>query len=237
MLRKATHSALQICVRGMSNPAVQIPAVNNEPLSNFLPGSKLLDDVMEEIEKMRAAPTDVPIVIGGKEIRTDDVKYQYVPHDHKTKLAKFSYADETLINDAIESCLEARSKWEMTSFEHRAAVLLRAADRLAGKYRAKILAATILGQSKTLQQADIDAVAETIDFYRFAVQYAQDLYRMQPSHHSPGVWNRVEWRGLEFQTFQHYFKQINLSLPSIDLITVEISEEFVVGRRATGVLG
>jgi len=185
------------CVRTLSNPAVQIPAVDNEPFSNFMPGSKLLDDVMQEVEQLKREPMDIPIVIGGKEIRTENIKYQKIPHDHKVSLAKFSYADKPLISDAIESCLAARSKWELTPWEHRAAVFLRAADLLAGKYRAKILAATMLGQSKTLQQADIDAVAETVDFYRFAVQFAEQLYSMQPEYHSPGVWNRVEWRGLE----------------------------------------
>lgn len=181
----------------MSAPAVQIPPITNEPFSNFMPGSKLMEEVMMEIDSMKSAPLDIPIVIGGKEIRTDDVKYQPIPHDHQTSLAKFCYADKGLINSAIESCLEARSKWELTPWEHRSAVFLKAADLLAGKYRARILASTILGQSKTLQQADIDAVAETIDFYRFAVKFGSDLYKSQPDHHSPGIWNRIEWRGLE----------------------------------------
>ncbi|XP_063680792.1 delta-1-pyrroline-5-carboxylate dehydrogenase, mitochondrial-like [Bolinopsis microptera] len=196
MKRAVQWSALQ-CVRSMSNPSVQIPAVDNAPFSNFMPGSKLLQDVKQEVDQLRKEPMDIPIVIGGKEIRTDNVHYQKIPHDHQVNVAKFCYADKSQISDAIESCLAARSKWELTPWEHRAAVFLRAAELLEGKYRAKILATTILGQSKTLQQADIDAVGETIDFYRFAVNYAEDLYNMQPEHHSKGIWNRIEWRGLE----------------------------------------
>jgi len=197
MLQKVLRSAVRSGVRCMSNPAVSVPQYGNEPLSSFLPGSPLVAEVYEEVAAMRASPTKVPIVINGQELFTDDVKTQVIPHDHAAVLAEYSWASKDQISSAIQGCLDNRAKWEMLPFDHRAAVFLKAADLLAGKYRAKILASTMLGQAKTFQQADIDAVCETIDFYRFAVMFAQDLYRMQPSQHSKTVWNRIEWRGLE----------------------------------------
>ena len=143
------------------------------------------------------APLDVPIVVDGKETRTQKITQQPIPSSHKDSIASWSNASSSDVSTAIESALAAKERWETLSFADRASIFLKAADLISGKYRYEICAATMLGQGKNALQAEIDAAAELVDFLKFNVQYAQELYAQQPVHNSPGVWNRVEYRSLE----------------------------------------
>jgi 1-pyrroline-5-carboxylate dehydrogenase len=143
------------------------------------------------------APLDVPIVVAGKEQKTQTVTQQPMPSSHKDSLASWSNASAADVSTAIESALAAKPAWENLNFADRASIFLKAADLISGKYRYEICAATMLGQGKNATQAEIDAAAELVDFLKFNVQYAQELYAQQPVHNTPGVWNRVEYRPLE----------------------------------------
>lgn len=139
----------------------------------------------------------MPLVIGGKEIKTSLTGTQYNPADHKTPVATYSQASPADINNAIDAALAAKPEWESLPFADRAAIFLKAADLISTKYRYDIMAATMLGQGKNAWQAEIDTAAELCDFLRFNVQYAEELYAQQPVHNTAGVWNRVEYRPLE----------------------------------------
>lgn len=131
------------------------------------------------------------------QIKTSNISHQYNPSNHSSKVASYSNASASDVSAAIDAALEAKADWESLPFADRAAVFLKAADLVAGKYRYDIMAATMLGQGKNAWQAEIDAAAELADFLRFNVQFAEELYAQQPAHHAPGVWNRVEYRPLE----------------------------------------
>ncbi|KAK0345293.1 1-pyrroline-5-carboxylate dehydrogenase [Friedmanniomyces endolithicus] len=176
----------------------KIPEVKNEPMRSFEKGSadrEKLTTALRDLHSRR--PLEVPIVVAGKETKTSKVSTQPMPSDHKEHLAEWSNASASDIETAIDSALEAKSSWESISFADRAAVFLKAADLVAGKYRYDVLATTMLGQGKNAWQAEIDAAAELCDFLRFGVQYAQDVYSHQPVHNPAGQWNRVEYRPLE----------------------------------------
>eukprot|EP01119_Soliformovum_irregulare_P007016 TRINITY_DN19422_c0_g1_i1.p1 TRINITY_DN19422_c0_g1~~TRINITY_DN19422_c0_g1_i1.p1 ORF type:complete len:546 (+),score=181.28 TRINITY_DN19422_c0_g1_i1:90-1727(+) len=174
-----------------------LPDPYNEPLRDYVKGSEDAIKLKEACDQLRAECPEIPCIIGGKEVKTGDVKQQLIPSDHKHVLCTFHQANESVLQDAIKAAMEAKPKWEALPFEHRAAIFLRAADLLANKYRYKINAATMLGQGKTVWQAEIDSSAETIDFLRFNVKFAEEIYAMQPPKNSKGVWNRSEYRALE----------------------------------------
>jgi 1-pyrroline-5-carboxylate dehydrogenase len=154
--------------------------------------------LQEAVKALRQkAPIEVPFVIGGKEGKSSSVSQQYMPASHAESVASWHSASSADVSKSIDAALEAKSSWEHMPFADRAAIFLKAADLVSTKYRYDIMAATMLGQGKNAWQAEIDAAAELIDFLRFNVQYAQDLYAQQPTHNSPGVWNRVEYRALE----------------------------------------
>lgn len=176
----------------------------NEPVLDFKrdsPERKSLSQKLQVSIKglidSKDALFDVPIVIGDKEIRTSNTKYQLIPFDHKLKLARFYHADKKIIEEAIKNCLEARAQWESTSFEYRAEILLRAADLISNEKRTDILAATMLGQGKTVYQAEIDAACELVDFLRFNVQFLLDLLKYKPLDVSTHTTNNMNLRGLE----------------------------------------
>lgn len=149
----------------------------------------------------RSAPIEIPIVVGGKEIKTSEVSSQNFPAKHKSSIAECSNATTEHIHESIDQALAAKASWEKTPFSDRAAIFLKAADLISGKYRYEIMAATMLGQGKNAWQAEIDAAAELCDFLRFNVWYAQELYQQQPQHHAKNVWNRLEYRPLEGFTY------------------------------------
>jgi 1-pyrroline-5-carboxylate dehydrogenase len=173
-----------------------VPKAVNEPVKSYAPGSLERDLVLAAYKKMWNENMDVPMYIGSEEIRTNNTKTMSAPHDHQHIVGKFHLAEKTHIEKAISTALEARKKWSQIPWEDRAAIFLKAAELIAGPYRAKINAATMIAQSKTIYQAEIDASCELIDFLRYNVQFMTQIYKDQPASNSD-VWNKVEYRPLE----------------------------------------
>ncbi len=178
----------------------QVPDPKNEPVLSYAPGSKERAALKKAIEEARAHETDIPMYIGAEEVRTGNKKRLSPPHDHKHTLGHFHEGDAKHVEQAVNAALAAKQQWADLGWEHRASIFLKAADLLAGPYRYKINAATMLGQSKSPFQAEIDSACELIDFLRFNVYFMQQIYQEQPAS-SPGVWNRMEYRPLEGFTF------------------------------------
>ncbi|RXK38512.1 1-pyrroline-5-carboxylate dehydrogenase [Tremella mesenterica] len=165
---------------------------------HYAPGSverKALEAALKKLQQ--ELPFEVPCVINGKHVKSGDLKPQPMPHAHATNLCTYHAATPQIVSDAIDGALSAKSEWEDLPWADRAAIFLKAADLLAGKYRYEVMAATMLGQGKNAWQAEIDAAAEACDFLRFGVKYVEDLYAQQPPRNAAGVWNRTEWRPLE----------------------------------------
>lgn len=177
---------------GISN----LPRPQNDPILGYAPGSPERAALKAQLASMAAETVEIPVIVGGKEIRTGKLHDVVSPHDHKRVLARVHMADQATIDSAVRASKVAWRAWSEMRFEDRAAVFLKAADLLAGPWRMKINAATMLGQSKTAFQAEIDSACELIDFWRFNVYFAEKLYQEQPSS-SPGIWNRMEHRSLE----------------------------------------
>ena len=177
---------------GISN----VPAPVNEPVKEYRPGSPEREALKKAIQELRAQEIDIPMYIGEKEVRTENKIRIAPPHDHQHTLGYFHEGQAQHVQQAIDEALAAKEAWAALSWEHRASIFLKAADLLAGPYRAKINAATMLGQSKNAYQAEIDSACELIDFLRFNVQFMTEIYSQQPNS-SPGVWNRLEYRPLE----------------------------------------
>jgi len=176
--------------------AFRTPAPRNEPVLNYAPGSPERAALKAALARMSAETIEIPVVIGGQEFRTGRTIDVISPHEHKRVLAKAHLADPGLIAKAIDSATAAQHEWAAMPFADRAAVFLKAADLLAGPWRQVVNAATMLGQSKTAFQAEIDSACELIDFFRFNVHFAERLYEEQPIS-SPGIWNRMDHRPLE----------------------------------------
>jgi len=180
----------------MANAFFKVPTPINEPVKSYAPGSKERAELKAQLAVYKATQTDVPMIINGKEVHTDTKVSMHPPHEKKHILGHYSKGNASHVNAAIDAALAAKDAWENTSWEHRAAVFIKAAELLAGPYRAKINAATMLAQSKNAYQAEIDAACELIDFFRYNVQYMTELYSEQPDS-NPGMWNRLEHRPLE----------------------------------------
>ena len=180
----------------MSNGFYKVPKATNEPVRDYAPGTKEHTDLMAMYKKMHKESVDIPLYIGSEEIRTGKTVEIHPPHEKKHTLGVFHQAEKEHIEKTIEVALEAQKKWSVTPWEERAAIFLRAAELLAGKYRDRMNAATMLAQSKNVFQAEIDAACEMIDFFKFNVEFMTEIYQNQPES-SPGVWNRMEYRPLE----------------------------------------
>lgn len=180
----------------MANGFFNVPTPINEPVKGYAPNSPERIELLKTLKELKQQQRDIPMHIGGKEIRTGKTKNITPPHDHQHLLGQFHEGDKTHVGQAIEAALAARTYWAEMPWEHRAAIFLKAADLLAGPYRARLNAATMLGQSKNAFQAEIDAACELIDFFRFNVHFMQEIYRQQPES-QPGMWNRLEHRPLE----------------------------------------
>lgn len=180
----------------MSNGLYKVPYPINEPVKNYEPGSPERKELKQALEEARSKTVDIPQYIGGETIYTDKKHKVSPPHDHQHVLGYFHEGDASHVTMAIDAALGAREKWATLPWEQRAAIFLKAADLIAGPYRARLNAATMLGQSKNAYQAEIDSACEFIDFLRFNVQFMTELYAQQPNS-SPGVWNRLEYRPLE----------------------------------------
>lgn len=181
----------------MANAFFNVPVPVNEPVRAYAPGSSEHKNLIDKYKELYNQPQiDVPMYIGGQEVRTDNKRPMSPPHDHQKVLGHYNQGSAVHVEQAIEAAMKARAEWANTPWEQRAAVFLRAAELLAGPFRDKMNAATMLAQSKNVFQAEIDAACEMIDFFRFNVQYLTEIYKDQPIS-SPGVWNRVEYRPLE----------------------------------------
>ncbi|WP_394992096.1 L-glutamate gamma-semialdehyde dehydrogenase [Emticicia sp.] len=180
----------------MNNAFFKVPTPINEPVLNYAAGSAEKIALKHAIAEARSKVIDVPMYIGSKLVHTDNKIKLSPPHDHQHLLGYASEGDASHVKQAIDAALEARTAWANLSWEQRASIFLKAADLLAGPYRAKINAATMLGQSKNAYQAEIDASCEFIDFLRFNVAFMQQIYTNQPES-ARGLWNRVEYRPLE----------------------------------------
>ncbi len=174
-----------------------VPNPVNEPVKAYAPGSAERKELQAALADARSKQLDVPMYIGSDEVRTGNTKPMTPPHDHQHVLGHFHEGDASHVEQAINAAMGAKAAWENMEWEHRAGIFLKAADLIAGPYRAKINAATMLGQSKNAMQAEIDAACEFIDFLRFNVKYMTEIYAQQPPVSGNGVWNRVEQRPLE----------------------------------------
>lgn len=168
----------------------------NEPVLSYAPGSAERAELKKTLSEMRNQRVDVPMYIGGQEVRSNDLQPLSPPHDHQHILGHYHKGQAAHVQQAIDAALAARARWSNMPWEDRAAIFLKAADLLAGPWRARMNAATMLGQSKNAYQAEIDSACELIDFWRFNVAYMQEIYAQQPNS-SKGVWNRLEQRPLE----------------------------------------
>jgi 1-pyrroline-5-carboxylate dehydrogenase len=184
----------------MSNGFFKVPVPRNETVLSYAPGTKERALLKKAIEEARARELDIPMYIGAEEVRSGNKKKLSPPHDHKHTLGYFHQGDKSHVTQAINAAMAAKELWGNLSWENRASIFLKAADLLAGPYRYKINAATMLGQSKSPYQAEIDSACELIDFLRFNVAFMSEIYSDQPIS-SPGVWNRIEYRPLEGFTF------------------------------------
>ena len=180
----------------MSKGFFNVPIPTCEPVKSYARGTKEREEVLAEYNRMYNSHTDIPMYIGSEEVFTNDKRNLCPPHDHQHVVGTSNYGASKEVQQAIDAAMEARVKWSQMAWEHRAAIFLKAADLLAGPYRAKINAATMIAQSKNVMQAEIDAACELIDFLKFNVLYMTKLYKEQPES-SPGIWNRLEHRPLE----------------------------------------
>lgn len=180
----------------MSDAIFQPPIAINEPVNSFAPGSTDRELLQKALAELKAQQLDIPMFIGGKEVRTNNKVSIHPPHELSHTLGHYHKGGAKEVQDAINAALAAKERWADTSWEHRASIFLKAAELLAGPWRYKMGAATMLCQSKNAYQSEIDAVCELIDFLRFNVEYASQIYAQQPRS-SPGVWNRLEYRPLE----------------------------------------
>ncbi len=221
----------------MTNAVFHHPMPENEPVLSFLPGSPQKAKLKAALAEMQKQYIDIPLIIGGKEIRTGKTAEISIPHNHKHKLGKFHKAGKKEVQMAIDSAMEAWKSWSAMDWQDRAAIFMRAADLITlTDWRYKILASTMLGQSKNAHQAEIDAACETADFLRFNVHYAYKLYQEQPPHSPHGMWNRMEYRPLEgfiYAVAPFNFTTFNANLPGAPAILGNVA---LLKPAATSVL-
>jgi len=200
----------------MANAIFKVPAPINERVRNYAPGTHERATLKEEIERLRSQVMDIPMYIGGEEVRTGNLVSIHPPHERKHLLGHFHKGDASHVQMAIKAALEAKAKWAALSWEHRASIFLKAAELIAGPYGDTINAATMLGQSKNVMQAEIDSACEMADFLRFNVKFMTEIYEQQPMS-SELTWNRLEQRPLEgfvFALTPFNFTSIAGNLPS-----------------------
>ncbi len=194
----------------------RVPNAFNEPVKSYEPGSPEREEVLQQYKKYYNGNVEVPLYIGKEEIKTGKTNKMVCPHDHQHCVGTYHLAEKKHIENAIENALETRKKWSKMPWEQRAAIFLKAAELAAGPYRAKLNAATMIAQSKTVHQAEIDAACELIDFLKFNVEYMTQIYNEQPES-GEGIWNRVSYRPLEgfvYAVTPFNFTAIAMNLPT-----------------------
>jgi 1-pyrroline-5-carboxylate dehydrogenase len=200
----------------MSSAIVSTPVPRNEPIGDYLPGSPEKRELKEALRRLAGEQIEIPLWIGGRPVQTGRLGDCRMPHDHRHLLGRYHKAGAKEVRAAIKAALRARRDWAATPWEARAAILLKAADLLAGRWRATLNAATMLGQSKTVYQAEIDAACELTDFFRFNVHFARQILAEQPDS-APGCWNLIEQRPLDgfvFAVTPFNFTSIAGNLPT-----------------------
>jgi 1-pyrroline-5-carboxylate dehydrogenase len=210
----------------MANAKFDIPLPTNEPVKDYAPGSPERVELKARLESLRNQQIEIPLIIGGDEIKTHKTGKCVLPHNHGHVVGIYHKAGENEVQMAIEAALDARKKWAAMDWHERTSVFIKAADLLAGPWRATLNAATMLGQSKNAFQAEIDAAAELVDFFRFNSYYAMQIFEHQPAYSPPGTWNRLEYRPLEgfvFAVTPFNFTSIAGNLPSSPAIMGNVS--------------
>jgi len=205
----------------LNNAVISIPFPQNEPVLSYAPGTPERQKIKEALEELKSKQIEVPLIIGGKEVRTGNLAKISCPHDHSVKLGHYHKAGAKEVQMAIDAAMAAKPVWQSLRWEERAAIFLKAADLLAGPYRFLINAATMLNISKSPFQAEIDAACELIDFIRFNVYFAQEIYKDQPLHSPSPIWNYVQHRPLEgfvFAVAPFNFTAIAGNLPTAPAI-------------------
>ncbi|MGZ5242899.1 MAG: L-glutamate gamma-semialdehyde dehydrogenase [Bacteroidia bacterium] len=180
----------------MPNAIYKVPAPINEPVKSYGPGTSEREALKKALKDSVAEHREIPMYIGANKVISDNKINISAPHDHKKIIGSYYKSSKEHVSQAVDAALKAKKEWANMPWEHRASIFLKAAELLAGPFRQKMNAATMIGQSKNPYQAEIDAACELIDFFRFNVQYATDIYRQQPES-APGMWNRLEYRPLE----------------------------------------
>lgn len=180
----------------MPNALFSVPKAVNETVLSYAPGSPERSRLLKTYEQMLSEVVDIPMFIGGQEVRSGSLRECRPPHDHQRVIGRYHWGGKEHVEQAIDAALAAHASWSSMPWFERAGIFLRAADLVSGPYRDKINAATMLAQSKTVHQAEIDAACEFADFLRFNVQFMTEIYAQQPES-SPGIWNRMEYRALE----------------------------------------
>ncbi len=204
----------------MSNAIFSLPASHSEPILPYAPGSKERTLLKAEIERQYSLELDIPLIIGGQEVRTGKTQKAVCPHDHQHVLARYHEAGEAEVRMAIDAAMAAKKAWEATPWEDRAAIFHKMGSLISTKYRYILNAATMLNQSKSAFQAEIDSTCETADFFRFNAKFMEQIYRQQPIS-DPHVWNRVHYRALEgfvFAVTPFNFTAIAANLPTAPAI-------------------
>ncbi|MGB4366843.1 MAG: L-glutamate gamma-semialdehyde dehydrogenase [Acetomicrobium sp.] len=200
----------------MSNAVFKIEKPKNEPVLSYAPGTKEREELKARLVELRTQEIEIPLIIGGKEVRTGKLGMCIIPHNKEVVIGRYHMAGEKEVNDAIEAALAARHDWESMPWEHRASIFLKAAEMLAGTCRCTINAATMLCQSKTAYQAEIDSACELIDMLKFNAYFLNEIYKEQPES-TKDSWNRMEYRALEgfvFAVTPFNFTSIAGNLPT-----------------------
>ncbi|MFA7228328.1 MAG: L-glutamate gamma-semialdehyde dehydrogenase [Melioribacteraceae bacterium] len=211
----------------MANAIFNLALPTNEEVKNYAPGSQEREALKAKIAEMQNQQIDIPLIIGGKEIRTGKTENITLPHNHKKIIGKYHKAGEKEARMAIEAAMDAYKTWSVMDWQDRAAIFSRAADMITlTDWRYTLNASTMLGQSKNVHQAEIDAACETADFFRFNIYYANKIYQEQPPHSPHGMWNRMEYRPLEgfvFAIAPFNFTTFNANLPGAPAIMGNVS--------------
>jgi len=197
-LRNVSHSGISVarCLSSFLGES-SLPKISNEPFLHYTSGSKERQVLRKEFDRQSRECPHVECIINGKKVKGGKIQKQLIPHNHAKSICTFETLTKKRVEEAIKGALAVKKDWENMSLDDRSAIFLKAADLLSTKYRAKLCAAVMLGQSKTVWQAEIDAAVETIDFWRFGALFSKKIYQTQPPENDFGVWNRLEYRPLE----------------------------------------